>query len=235
MPSPSWYLDEVRYAGPEHLDEAFVAAYDAKQQTDWAPELQLLREHGLDSAKTLVDLGTGTGALALAVAPYIKRVVAVDISPAMLAFVRRQAQAKRLANLDCVQAGFLSYEHTGAPADFIYTRNALHHLPDFWKGVALQRLAAMLPTGGILRLRDLVYAFAPQEATQRLEAWFAGAKVRREDGYTRSEYETHLRDEYSTYSWLLEPMLQRAGFEIRFADYSPNKIYAAYLCVKRAA
>jgi hypothetical protein len=36
-----------------------------------------------------------------------------------------------MTNLDCVQAGFLTYEHIGPPADGVYTRNAIHHLPDY--------------------------------------------------------------------------------------------------------
>ena len=30
-------------------------------------------------------------------------------------------------------------------ADFVYSRNALHHLPDFWKGIALARVAVVSP------------------------------------------------------------------------------------------
>ena len=53
-----------------------------------------------------------------------------------------------LANVDVVQAGFTTYEHAGGPVDFVFTRNALHQLPDFWKGIALARIAALLPAGG---------------------------------------------------------------------------------------
>lgn len=42
----------------------------------------------------------------------------------------------------------------------------------------------------------------------------------------------HLREEYSTFNWLLEPMLERCGFAIRRAEHSANRIYAAYVCVK---
>src|SRR5215475_7731072 len=45
-----------------------------------------------------------------------------------------------LGNVEVLRAGFLSYEHAGPPADFVYSRYALHHLPDFWKAVALARL-----------------------------------------------------------------------------------------------
>ena len=32
------------------------------------------------------------------------------------------------------------YEHGGPPADFVFTRNALHQVPDFWKAIALDRI-----------------------------------------------------------------------------------------------
>jgi hypothetical protein len=64
--------------------------------------------------------------------------------------------------LEAVQAGFLSYEHAGDPPAAICTRNALHHLPDFWNAIALERLARLLQPGGVLRLRDVVYSFGPQ-------------------------------------------------------------------------
>src|SRR5579884_591796 len=233
MPPPAWYPDELAHAGPEHLDPAYVAAYDAKAQTDWAPEVALLRRHGLGEGATLVDLGAGTGGLALAAAPLCRRVVAVDVSPAMLALVRGRAAEAGLANVEVVQAGLLSYEHAGAPADLVYSRNVLHHLPDFWKGIALARVAAFLRPGGVLRLRDLVYHFDPAEASARIEPWLAHAAPTPDRGWTRAEYETHLREEHSTYSWLLEPMIERAGFAIAEAEHSPGGIYAAYLCVRR--
>ncbi len=233
MSTPAWYLDELRFAGPEHLDPAFVAAYDAKQQTDWTPDVRLLRKLGLDRTRTVVDIGAGTGAFDLALAPFARRVVAVDISPAMLAIIRERATVAQAKNLECVQAGFMSYQHSGPPADFVYTRNALHHLPDFWKGLALERIAAMLKPGGVLRLRDIVYGFPLEETETRIGAWLAAAKSDPKLGYTRQEYETHLHDEYSTYSWLLEPLLERAGFALEEVDFTPNRLYAAYVCVKR--
>ena len=232
MARPRWYLDELVHAGREHLDGVYAAGYDRKAGTDWTDELALLGSLGLDDAHTLVDLGTGTGTLAVAAAPLCRRVVAVDVSPAMLAVLRSNAERLSLRNIECVQSGLLTYEHQGEPADFVYSRNAFHHLPDFWKAVALARAAAVLKPGGVLRLRDFFFSFEPAEADRAIEAWLAGAVERPEDGWTRAELETHLREEYSTYSWLLEPMLERAGFEIRRAEYSASRVYAAYVCLK---
>jgi SAM-dependent methyltransferase len=227
-----WLFDELAHAGPGHLDPAFVAAYDRKQgHPDPLPDLAILREHGLDRSGTLIDFGAGTGRLALAAAPHVRRVVAVDVSPAMLEVVRDRADHAGLDNVECVRAGFLTYEHTGPPADAVFTRNALHHLPDFWKAIALGRIAKLLRPAGVLCLHDLVYDFLPVEAGQVLEGWLDRASTDSTQGYTRDDLAEHIRSEYSTYRWLLEPMLMGAGFRIVSADFR-GRVYGAYTCVR---
>lgn len=226
-------LEEIGLAGPEHLDPAYVEGYDRKAGIEDSDDLDELRDSGLDADGTLIDFGAGTGGLAVVAASFCKRVIAVDVSPAMVAAMRAKVAERGITNVECVQAGFLSYEHTGAPADFIYTRNALHHLPDFWKAIALDRMADFLRCGGVLRLRDLVFSFDSREAERFISAWLDTAAERSEDGWTRDELEMHLRDEYSTFTWLLEPMIEQAGFEIKRAEYGRLRVYADYTCIKR--
>jgi SAM-dependent methyltransferase len=223
---PGWYPDEPGHAGPEHLDPEYVGAYDAKTQLDPEEELKLLRRHGLDADMTLVDLGCGTGLLAAAAAAEARRVIGVDPSPAMLAFARRRSDA-----VEWVEAGFLTYEHAGDPPQLVHSRNALHHLPDFWKGAALARIHDLLAPGGVLVLRDLVYDFEPPDSERRIEEWLAGAAPAPVEGWTRPELETHVRDEYSTFAWLLEALLARAGFEILERDVRSG-IYGTYVCAR---
>ena len=157
----------------------------------------------------------------------------VDISPAMLASTRSKAADLRLANVECVRAGFLSYDHTGELADFVYSRNALHHLPDLWKAIALARIGTILRPGGILRLRDIVYGFEPSEAEQFIGRWLDTAAENTTEGWTRAELETHVREEHSTFVWLLERMIVRAGFELERAAYDDSRVFAEYVAVKR--
>jgi SAM-dependent methyltransferase len=228
-------IDELAHAGPEHLDPAFVAAFDRKQgYPDPAEDLAVFEAHGLGASSDVVDLGAGTGQFALAAARLFGHVTAVDVSPAMVAALRERAEAAGLASLECVQAGFLSYTRPGRPAppaDGVYTRHALHQLPDFWKALALQRIAGMLRPGGVLRLRDLIYDFSPGEAGRVFRGWLEHASADPAEGYTADDYAEHIRTEFSTFRWLLEPMLAEAGFEIVTADFE-GSLYGAYTCVK---
>jgi SAM-dependent methyltransferase len=223
---PAWMPDELGCAGAEHRDAVYVAGYDRKAGFEVGPDVDLLRAHGLGPDSTLVDLGAGTGLLAAAVAERGARVVAVDPSPAMLEALRERGDG-----VECVEAGFLTYEHAGEPADYVYSRNALHHLPDAWKAIALNRVARLLRRGGVFVLRDIVYSCAPDEFDEMLESWFSNAVTDSAAGWTRAELEEHVRGEHSTFSWLLEPMLERAGFEIRDRWYSDSRAYARYVCV----
>jgi trans-aconitate methyltransferase len=135
-----------------------------------------------------------------------------------------------LPPLEYVQGGFLSYS-PAVPVDGVYTRHALHQLPDFWKAVALSRIAAMLKPGGVLRLRDLVYDFRPDEAAEVFTGWLASAAADPAEGYTAADYAEHIRTEHSTFRWLLEPMITAAGFVITEVTCE-RRLYAAYTCVK---
>jgi SAM-dependent methyltransferase len=150
----------------------------------------------------------------------------------MVATIRARAASTGARNVVVVRAGFLGYAHDAAAAEVIYTRNALHHLPDLWKAIALRRMAGLLVPGGTLRLRDLVFSFTAADAESGIRRWIdATASDDPAVGWTRAELETHVRDEHSTFTWLLEPMLAQAGLEIVESAYAPIGAYADYTCV----
>jgi ubiquinone/menaquinone biosynthesis C-methylase UbiE len=227
--SPGWLLDEVASAGRENLDVAHVERYDRKMNARAHDEIDLLRSAGLDASSVVVDLGTGTGQFALAVAPLCGRVVAVDPSPVMLQRLGDKIAESEVDNVEVIDAGFLTYDHTGDPADFVYSRYAVHHLPDFWKVMALRRVRSMLRPGGVFRLWDVVYSFDVADAGERIDAWCAPFGEQVEGDWARWEMEEHVRDEHSTFTWLLEAMFDRTGFTIEAAHYSDDGFDARYL------
>ena len=151
-------LDELAHAGAEHLDAEFIAGFDRKQgYPDAETDIAAFEAHGLGRGSAVVDFGAGTGQFAIPAARRFGQVTAVDVSPGMLAALAAKAAADGVTPpaLECVRGGFLSYFPAG-PVDGVYSRHALHQVPDFWKAMALRRIADMLRPGGVLRLRDLV-------------------------------------------------------------------------------
>ena len=47
--------------------------------------------------------------------------------------------------------------------------------------------------------------------------------------WVQADIDEHVRDEHSTFTWLLEPMLERCGFRVDKAVYSADGFYADYI------
>ena len=79
-----WDRIAKRYSKRPVADEA---AYQKK--------LQVTREYILPDMEVLV-LGCGTGSTAIAHAPYVKHILAIDISPKMIDIAQGKAEAKNV-------------------------------------------------------------------------------------------------------------------------------------------
>lgn len=132
----------------------------AEQLREWwpvfegfmAPVTQAMVDHARPyPGARVVDVASGFGEPALTVAGLVGpggRVVATDLSPAMLAVAGERAGAAGLGNVDCVEMD--AEEPTLPPASFdaVVCRLGLMFLPHL--EVALERLAALLVGGGRL-------------------------------------------------------------------------------------
>lgn len=230
--NPSWWFDEFRHFAVDFDDSEQVASYDARQQTNLDKEQTLAQHIGIKSGMTVIEFGPGTGALSRACALEGANVISVDISQAMLDYGQQASNALNLTDrMTFKQSGFLSYQHEGDPVDIIVTQFAFHHLPDFWKAMALKKMYALLKSGGKLYLRDVVYSFELDDTHDAIEAWIDMVASDTGDGFSREEFESHVRDEFSTFGWILEGLITRVGFRIDSAEYTAPT-YAHYLCTK---
>lgn len=234
MYQQAWWFDERTRCGVDYSDDQIAKNYDGFQTQlhDYNHEaVEIVTMLELHSGHTLIDMGTGTGNFAIQAAPLCHHVFAVDISKSMLDVARTKAKNHQVRNISFIQAGFLTYQHEGEPVDCVVTTAALHHLPDFWKLVALQRIANILRPGGKLFLQDVVFPTKASTDPEILDAWLSG--MGQLAGKTMAREATlHIMEEYSTYNWILEGMLEKAGFHIQYYDYS-NHLVASYLCVKK--
>lgn len=103
----------------ESISTTYVAGYERKAGFDPAEDLDLLSRFGLGPDSTVLDLGAGVGTFAMAAAPRCREVIAVDVSLAMTAVIRQRVEQTAVDNVTVVKAGWLSYEHHGAPVDFV--------------------------------------------------------------------------------------------------------------------
>lgn len=234
MQQPTWQYDETKQVGADYGNPAEAAKWDEKRATlgdvaaDVRRMISLVRP-GPDDV--LIDIGAGTGTFAIEAARVCRRVHAVDVSAAMLECARRKAAAAGVGNIEYHQAGFLTYEHAGSRADVVTSMAALHHLPDAWKQAGMLRMAAMLRPGGRLLLRDVVFTFAPGQYGEALDEM---VRVMGERGgeWLATSMARHIREEFSTFDWVIEGMLRRAGFRIDLVDHRDG--LALYLCTRAA-
>ena len=231
---PIWQYNETKPCGVNYNDVWRAWVYDRCQQSfrDYKAESdQIIALLGLGTDATVIDMGCGTGAFTIHAAKYFKKVFAIDISKAMLKRARKKARKARLGNIEFCNSGFLTYEHSAEPVDAVVSVTALHHLPDFWKMIGLQRLARMVKMGGKVYIKDVVFSFDPARYKSRIKAFIQLMTNRTEPGM-KWDLETHFRQEYSTFGWIMEGLLERAGFRIDKADYKDD-FFATYLCTKK--
>lgn len=103
-----------------------------------------------DPDAEVLDVATGTGVLARALAPHVRRVVASDISDEMLEVGAREAPA----NVRFERAAAEALPYAAGSFDMVVTRYSIHHFlrPE----MALQQMYRVCRSGGSLLLIDVV-------------------------------------------------------------------------------
>jgi putative AdoMet-dependent methyltransferase len=230
---PDWLFDESVQVGVDYTDETIVSDYDKHHEgfRDFDREAgEIASALDLSPDATILDIGCGTGGLTTRFARMCRHVYAVDISEVMISVLNAKIQSQGLCNVTAVQSGFLTYQHLGSDLDAIVANITLHHLPDFWKQIALCKLFDVLKPGGRLFLGDVVFDFDPRAYEKEIEDWIAGTRELADQSMA-DETTIHVREEFSTWKWILEGMLKRAGFRVE-NSLEIMRHMPAYICSK---
>ncbi len=106
----------------------------------------------LDDALVIGDLGCGTGAASEALAPFVRRVVAVDHSREMLALARQRLGGR--ANVELREGDLEALPVDDGELDAALLALVLHHLPE--PGAVLAEAARAVRPGGRLLVVDML-------------------------------------------------------------------------------
>lgn len=237
MISDARYLyDEIHHAGVDFSDEREVEAYDSYMQKlrNIVHEVgRILEAAQVGGEEAILDIGAGTGEVSLGLSAWCKQVVAIDISAAMIRYAKQKALKRGISSVAFHQAGFLSFSFDDGTFDVVVSQMALHHLPDFWKYIALKRIHAVMKPNGRFFFQDAVLPGAVQNFDQFFHEAVSKIEAVGDDKVAR-DAEKSFRDEYVTLDWAMENLLKKAGFHIMQQEYSAPFI-GTYLCMKASA
>ncbi|MHB8909548.1 MAG: class I SAM-dependent methyltransferase [Syntrophales bacterium] len=108
----------------------------------------------LDPSFVVLDVAAGTGHLGRALAPRVRRVVAVDLTEAMIAEGRREAARTGLGNITFGQGRAEQLPYPDSSFDMVVTRLSLHHFAD--PRPAVREMARVCKTGSQVGIMDMV-------------------------------------------------------------------------------
>ncbi len=151
-----------------------------------------------------LDIATGAGHTARAIAPNVSHVVVSDLTPEMLDTARAEMQAAGIHNVSFRLADAEELPFSGAVFDLVTCRIAPHHFSD--PAQFAREVGRVLRPGGLFLLLD---STAPDDAEQ--DRWLNELEYRRDHSHVRS---------YTKLEW--RRMLEGAGFSLEQAEDFPK-------------
>lgn len=137
-----------------------AAAYAASPVHRSGADLDAMLELGTGAGvRRVLDVACGAGHTALAFATRVPEVVALDLTPTMLAQAEALAEERGLENLTFQLGNAGSLPFPDAAFDVVTSRLAAHHFADPVR--AVEEAARVLRPGGIFLLSDIMAPDAP--------------------------------------------------------------------------
>jgi SAM-dependent methyltransferase len=136
-------------------------AYATSPIHSQGPDLDWMVEAAALSGKErIVDVATGTGFTAFALAPYAHEVVGIDITLPMLEAAQRLATERQVTNVRFMQGEAHALPFASGSIDVVACRYSAHHFPRIAQ--AVKEWARVLVPGGKLILVDTISPEEPE-------------------------------------------------------------------------
>jgi SAM-dependent methyltransferase len=165
----------------------------------------------------VLDVGTGTGPLAFALAPRVREVVGIDLVPELLDRGREYA-GDRYPTVELRQGDVAHLDVETGTFDLVCERAVLHHVPR--PELVLAEMTRATRPGGRLLVIDQLAPFDPLDAIEldRFERARDPSHTRLlSDGDLRALFEANslmlIRSRVNTHNRELDPYLDLAGCE----------------------
>ncbi|MGK5092232.1 class I SAM-dependent methyltransferase [Deltaproteobacteria bacterium TL4] len=110
----------------------------------------ILQHIPLHPQMRVMDFGAGTGLISFQIAPFVKKIVAVDTSEAMLSILVSKPELQGKVEIVCQD---ITETPLDGKFDLIVSAMAMHHVKDTPK--LIQRFAEHLNSGALIALADL--------------------------------------------------------------------------------
>ncbi|MBV8214020.1 MAG: class I SAM-dependent methyltransferase [Verrucomicrobia bacterium] len=172
------------------------------------PSLPVLIEMSAPETVDLVlDVATGTGNTALALAPLVRRVIGLDVASAMLDQARARAQAENIGNVEFVSGSAEDLPFSDAQFSLVVSRHAPHHFHNLAK--FLREIRRVLRPDGRFVVADQISPSA------QLADWIDRWERTRDPSHFRQRTVTEWRQmaEAAGFSWIRD---QSVRYELPF-------------------
>jgi len=193
----TWNFDEMaeRYDEMTASSSTYYARYD--DVLDAVVEVAMV-----SPGKRVLDLGVGTGNLAIRCLDLGAEVVGLDPSEAMLAKAREKVGRNRAVELARVEEPFPRIPYPGSSFDAVVSTYAFHHVPHASKPGSVREMVRVIRPGGIWVMGDLM--FEDEEAER---------SALREYEWLEEEYFARIED--------LRLRFGELGMELRSRQFTP--------------
>lgn len=122
----------------------------------WKREIVRLLKNRLEPHHQILDLASGTGDLAFALAPWVRRgrVIGLDISSPMISLAEQTRQARHVANVEFRIGDLMATGFANNTLEAVTVSYGLRNCPDY--RLALAEIHRVLKPGGYLASLDFV-------------------------------------------------------------------------------